>query len=205
MAFKAQKKRGIHMRNYLKPVASIFICLLLVISLISCSPKRVVRGRVVDAATQQPIKGAAVAIRWYTDYPDKQSAKSGTVDAAQAISDAKGVFKLPEYPEKKYILGVYKNGYICWSSKDIFAVEPSLARAEKYRKRKHHRIEEGMQIKLEPFRRTHPKEMHAGFTVMVAGESTDSDGGPFHQAIQTEYQLWRENLRKDFQKQVGAQ
>ncbi len=61
-----------------------------------------------------------------------------------------------------------------------------------------------MQIKLEPLRRSHPKEMHAGFTVMVAGESTDSDRGPFHQAIQTEYQLWRENLSKDFQKQVGA-
>jgi hypothetical protein len=193
------------MRNYSKPVASIFICLFLVISLISCSPKRVVRGRVVDAATQQPIRGAAVAIRWYTDYPDKQSAETATVDAVQAISDAKGVFKLPEYPEKQYILGVYKNGYICWSSKDIFAVDPRQAGAGKYRKRKHHHIQEGMQIELEPLRRSHLKEMHAGFTVMVASESTDSDLGPFHQAIQPEYQLWRENLRKDFQKQVGAQ
>ena len=192
------------MRSYPNSVASIFICLLLVISLISCSPKRVVRGRVVDAATQQPIKGAAVAIRWYTDYPDKQAATSGTVDAVQAISDAKGAFKLPEYPEKQYILGVYKNGYICWGSKDIFAVDPILARAEKYRKRSHHRIQEGMQIELEPLRSGLPKEMHAGFTVMVAGESTESDLGPFHQAIEAEYQLWRENLRKNFQKEVGA-
>ena len=192
------------MRNYSATGASIFTCLLLVISLISCSPKYVVRGRVVDAETQQPIKGAAIAIRWYTDYPDKQSAKTGTVDAVQAISDAEGIFKVPEYPEKQYSLGVYKNGYICWSSKDVFAIDPSLSRTDKYLKRKHHRIKEGMEIALEPFRKSYPKEIHAGFTVMVAGESTDSDLGPFQQAIQPEYQLWRENLRKDFQKQVGA-
>ena len=192
------------MRSYPRTGAFIFSCLLLVLFLISCSPKMVVRGRVVDAATQQPIKGAAVAIRWYTDYPDEQSATSATVDAVQAVSDAKGVFKIPEYPEKQYILGVYKNGYICWSSKDIFATAPGSARTEKYRKRKHHRLEEGMQIALEPLRGYHPRELHAGFTVMVAGESTDSDMGPFHRAIQPEYRLWRENLRKNFQKEVGA-
>lgn len=193
------------MRNYPARGAFIFICLFLAISFISCSPKCVVRGRVVDAASQQPIKGAAVAIRWYSDYPDKESATTETVDAVQALSDAKGVFKIPQYPEKKYILGVYKNGYVCWSSQDIFTTHPAVSGTETYRKRKHHRIEDGMQIELEPLQRSHPKELHAGFTVMVAGESTDSDRGPFNRAIQTEYQLWRENLRKDFQKQVGAQ
>jgi len=192
------------MRNYPSAGASIVICLFLVISLISCSPKCVVRGRVVDAASHQPIKGAAVAIRWYTDYPDKQSAKAATVDAVQAVSDAKGVFKIPEYPEKKYILGVYKNGYICWSSRDIFTIDPGTFRTEIHRKSKHHQIKDGMQIELKPLQRRHPKELHAGFTVMVAGESTDSDRGPFQRAIQTEYQLWRDTLRKDFQKQVGA-
>ena len=61
-----------------------------------------------------------------------------------------------------------------------------------------------MEIELEPFQNGHPGDLHTGFTIMVAGESTDSDMGPFHQAIQTEYQLWRENLSKDFQKQVKA-
>jgi len=192
------------MRNYPATGASIITCLLLVISFVSCSPKCVVRGRVVDAETQQPIKGAAIAIRWYTDYPDKQSSKTGTVDAVQAISDNKGMFEVPEYPEKQYILGVYKNGYICWSSQDVFAVDPRLSPNDQYRKRKYHRIKEGMEIELEPFQKSYPRELHAGFTVMVAGESTVSEQGPFHQAIQPEYQLWRENLRKDFQKQVGA-
>jgi hypothetical protein len=192
------------MKGYPATGAIMLTSLALIISLISCAPKSVVRGRVVDAATQQPIKGAAVAIRWYTDYPDKQSAKTGTVDATQAVSDEQGIFKIPEYPDKHYILGVYKPGYICWSSQDIFTIDAGISRTDKYRKRKQHRIKEGMAIELEPFQKSLPRDLHAGFTVMVAAESTDSDKGPFHQAIQTEYQLWRENLRKDFQKQVGA-
>ena len=192
------------MKSYPTSGVSIFTCLLLVITLISCSPKCVVRWSVVDAETQQPIRGAAVAIRWYTDYPDKKSAKTGTISAVQSVTDDKGVFKIPEYPDSHHILGVYKNGYICWSSQDIFTMDPDISRTNKYRKRKHHRIKEGMQVELELLQKIHPKERHAGFTVMVAGESTGSDLGPFHQAIQTEYQLWRENLRKDFQKQVGA-
>ncbi len=192
------------MRNYPATGAFIITGLALVISLFSCSPKYVVRGRVVDAETQQPIQGAAVAIRWYTNDAEKQSAKSGTIETVQSVSDDRGVFKIPEYPDKQYVLGVYKNGYICWSSQDIFTIDPGISRTDKYRKRKNHRIKEGMEIELEPLQKSHPRDLHAGFTVMVAGESTDSDLGPFHQAIQTEYQLWRNNLRKDFQKQVGA-
>jgi len=192
------------MRNYPAAGASIFACFLLFISLISCSPKQVVRGRVVDAETRQPIQGAVVAIRWYTSVAEKQSAKTGTIEAVQSVTDDRGVFKVPQYPETHHILGVYKNGYICWSSQDIFTMAPSMSRMDKYRKRKNHRVKEGMEIELEHLRKSYPRDLHAGFTVMVAGESTDSGLGPFHRAIQTEYRLWRQNLRKDFQKQVGA-
>ncbi len=192
------------MRNYPATGASICACFLLFISLISCSPKHVVRGRVVDAETQQPIPGAAVAIRWYTSAAEKQSAKTGTIAAVQALTDSQGFFKVPKYPETHHILGVYKNGYICWSSQDIFTTVPGMPQIDKYGKRKDHRVKEGMEIELEHLRKSHPRDLHAGFTVMVAGESTDAGLGPFQQAIQTEYQLWRENLRKDFQKQVGA-
>jgi hypothetical protein len=177
---------------------------ILVISLISCSPKCVVRGRVIDAETRQPLHGAAVAIRWYSSDGDSQTAKNKTVAAVQSVTDARGEFKIPEYPDKDYILGIYKNGYICWSSQDIFMVDPKISRTDKYRRRKDHLIQDGMEIELEPLQKIHPRDLHAGFTVMVAGESTDTDIGPFHQAIIPEYKLWRENLRKDFQKQVGA-
>jgi hypothetical protein len=188
------------------PVAGVILLtgFILVISLFSCSPKCVVRGRVIDAETQQPLQGAAVAIRWYSSDADNQFEKKKTVDAVQSLTDVRGEFQIPEYPDQEYILGIYKKGYICWSSQDVFMIDPKMSRSDKYRRRKNHRIQEGMEIELEPLQQNHPRDLHAGFTVMVAGESTDTDLGPFHQAIKPEYKLWRENLRKDFQKQVGA-
>jgi hypothetical protein len=191
------------MRNHLFKGAFILTFPVLFIFFLSCSPKCVVRGRVVDAGTRQPIKGAAVAIRWYKDNPAQLKAESETLDAAQVLSDDSGVFQIPEHPDQKYVLGVYKNGYICWSSRDVFSIDPDELDAEKCRKRKDHMIKDGMQIDLMPLTDIHPRDLHAGFTVMVAGEVTDIDSGPFHKAIQSEYKLWRENLRKDFQKQLG--
>ena len=184
--------------------ALILTFLALTIAFISCGPKCVVRGRIVDAETQQPIEGAAVAIRWFTDNSEKQSGRTEEIlDAVQVLSDVQGVFQLPEYADKKYILGVYKSGYICWSSQDIFLIEPGEFIADEYLKRKKQKIKNGMLIELEPLKKLHPKDLHAGFTVMVAGESTDTYDGPFHQAIKSEYRCWRESLRKDFQEQLG--
>ena len=184
--------------------SAVFIGLVLIMSLVSCSPKCVVRGRVVDAHTGQPIKGAAVAVRWYSEDPGKQPAKSGTFQAVQALSNDKGQFEIPEYPDMQHVLGVYKSGYICWSSRDTFYANPDEIRRSKYRERNKYNIQDGMEVSLTPLQRSHSRDLHAGFTVMVAGETTDSDTGPFHQAIQEEYRLWRENMRKDFEKQVGA-
>jgi hypothetical protein len=198
------KQKGVSMKNY--PATGVFIltCFVLAASLFSCSPKNIVRGHVIDAHTGQPIRGAAVAIRWYTTSAQEQSPEIGTIAAVQEVTDKRGAFKIPRYPDNQYVLGVYKNGYICWSSQDIFTIDPGISHTEIYRKRKNHRIREGMEVELEPLQQKHPRDLHAGFTVMVAGESTTSDRGPFHQAIQAEYQLWRENLRKDFQKKIGA-
>ncbi|MEJ2169374.1 MAG: carboxypeptidase-like regulatory domain-containing protein [Desulfobacterales bacterium] len=193
------------MGNY--PAKGVFIltCLVVFIFLISCSPKYVVRGRVVDAETRQPIKGAAVAIRWYAADSGRHSADLETLDAVQALSDEKGFFLIPEYPNKKYVLGVYKNGYICWSSRDVFCMGPKAFNSDEHLHRENHQVKDGMQIDLRPLKDLHARNLHAGFAVMVAGEATDTDTGPFNEAIQAEYKLWRENLRKDFQKQLGVQ
>jgi hypothetical protein len=175
---------------------------LFIFTFVTCSPKCVVRARVVDAETRQPIKGAAVAIKWYTDASAQQPAE--TVAAIQSLSDDMGVFKIPEYPDKKYILGVYKNGYICWSSRDIFSNQEAAATRKNYRQIKDSQIKDGMEIRLVPFNKEHSRPLHAGFAVMVAGDSTNHPDGPFHQAIAPEFHLWRENLRQDFQKQIGT-
>ena len=104
--------------------------------LVTCSPKCEVHGRVVEAETRQPIDGAAVAIRWYSENPSQQSSKTGTIDAVQALSNGKGQFKVPKYPDKQHILGIYKSGYICWSSKDIFSVNSAKSSNQIYRERK---------------------------------------------------------------------
>ena len=176
--------------------------LALIISLVACSPKCVIKARVMDAETHRPIKGAAVAIRWLEDSSTNPSAQPKTLDAVQALSDEQGVFQIPDYPGKKYILGVYKSGYICWSSRVIFLMNPDRSGTEKYQRRNRYQIEDGMQIELMPIDKE-SKLLHAGFTVMVAGESTDNHHGPFRQAIEPEFQLWREGLRKDFQDQFG--
>ena len=185
-------------------VVFIFTSMVLSLPLLTCSPKCVVRGQVVDAETQQPINGAAVAIKWYTDASEQQSTNVRTVDAAQALSDGEGFFKIPEYPDMKYVLGVYKMGYICWSSQDVFSNQPQAATKETYPGKAGHHIKDGMKIELLPFKKEYSRNLHAGFTVMVAGESTNKSHGPFHQAIEPEFNLWRENLRKDFQKQLGT-
>jgi hypothetical protein len=191
------------MKAYSTTVVLILTSFVLILALISCSPKHVVRGRVVDAETRQPIKGAAVAIKWYTESSGKQSDNPESVDARQALSDDRGVFKVPEHSDKKYVLGVYKNGYICWSSQNVFSNQPQAAAKEKYPRKKDHPIKDGVEIELLPLKKEHSRNLHAGFTVMVAGESTNTPNGPFHQAIESEYKLWRENLRKDFRNNLG--
>jgi len=178
--------------------------LVLIISFVACSPKLMINGRVLDADTHQPIKGAAVAIRWIADTPGQERGITATFASYQALSDDKGVFQLPEYPKKRYILGVYKHGYICWSSQDIFLNDQDAAVTGEYRKRKNHYFGDGMKVELEPFKpQGFVRDLHAGFTVMVAGESLDAQDGPFHQAIESEYRLWRESLRKDFIEKFG--
>ena len=192
------------MKAYSTIAAFILTSFVLILALITCSPKCVVRGRVVDGETRQPIKGAAVAIKWYPDTSAKRSGESETVDAVQALSDEKGLFQIPEYPDRKYILGVYKNGYICWSSRDDFLNQPAVEVQKRYRPKQSLQMNEEMVIELLPLKEEHSRDLHAGFAVMVAGESTNKPDGPFHQAIESEYHLWRENLRKDFQKKIGV-
>jgi hypothetical protein len=177
---------------------------LLILSIAACSPKIMASGRILDAETHQPIKDAAVAIRWLEGASAQGMEKAITFEAHQTRSDDKGVFQFPEYPEKDFIVGVYKKGYICWSNKDIFPASPKSTETNDFRRRIKHHFGDGMEIKLRPFEMGgSSRERHAGFTVMVATESTNTADGPFHQAIESEYRIWRESLRRDFKDQIG--
>ena len=188
-------------------ISLLILCSAALISITGCIPKYIVKGeqvkgQIVVAGTGQPVEDAAVAIRWF-DEPSNQKGNSGTFRAVQTLSDRNGFFEIPRYPAKSYTLGIYKDGYVCWSSRDIFSTDSGPRSPAEYQKRSGHVVEDGMLIELQPFVKQYSRHQHAGFTVMVAAEASDSSKGPFQQAVEPEYRLWRESLRKDFRKKFS--
>jgi hypothetical protein len=179
--------------------ALFLISIALFLSLAACASKSIINGRVVDAETGQPIKDAAVAIRWLENQSEDNSNTVHTLDAAQDLSDKDGNFSIPEYQNRKYVMGVYKEGYICWSSRSDF----SGGTPEKTSLRFPPNVENGMEIHLAPLTEGYSRDKHAGFAVLVAGEVAESKKGPFYKAIMPLFRKWRDNLRKEFQKKMG--
>ena len=170
-------------------------------SLAACAPKQIINGRVVDAETDQPIKGAAVAIRWFEDPSDNNSGPVDTFDVAQDLSNKDGGFNIPNYPDKNLVMGVYKEGYICWSSRSSFSNSQNQAAIT----RQNPRIENGMEVRLEPLKEGDSQDQHAGFTVLVAEEVTASKKSPFYKAIKPLFKRWRDNMRKQFKKMFSKE
>jgi hypothetical protein len=169
--------------------------------LAACAPKHIINGRVVDAETDQPIKGAAVAIRWFEDPSDNTTGPVETFDVAQDLSNKDGSFNIPHHPDKKLVMGVYKEGYICWSSRSSFSNRQSQAAIA----RKNPRIENGIVIRLEPLKAGDSQDQHASFTVLVAEEVTASKKSPFYKAIKPLFKRWRDNMRQQFKKMFGKE
>jgi uncharacterized GH25 family protein len=179
--------------------ALLLISIALFFFLAACAPKSIINGRVIDAETGRPIQDAAVAIRWFESQSEDNSKTAHTFDAAQDLSDKDGNFSIPEYQNRKYAMGVYKEGYICWSNRSDF----SSGTREKTSLRFPPNVENGMEIRLAPLKEGHSRNKHAGFVVLVAGEVTESKKGPFYKAIMPLFRKWRDNLRNEFQKRIG--
>jgi hypothetical protein len=174
-----------------------------------CSPKFIVQGlrvegRVLDDRTGDPIDGAALAIRWLSP-PDRRDYHSSfTFHAAQEISSKDGTFHIPVFPNRNYAMGVYKKGYVCWSSRDSFFENENMKGNKEGYGGIPPSLENGMEIRLKPFEARYSRKRHAGFTLLVAGECTDTSGGPFNRAIESEYELWRKNLRNGYRQIFGG-
>ena len=172
---------------------------------LACSPKfviqgEIVQGRVVHNDTGEPIADAAVAIRWFSMSDHRNTIESTTFKASQDISDEDGRFHIPKFKDRDYALGVYKQGYICWYNRDSFLKNEGNPENNPGHGTVIPLVENGMEIRLTPFRDSYSRERHAGFTVLVAGECTDTHNGPFNRAIRAEHKKWRENLRKKYRK-----
>ena len=182
-----------------------FCGIVLLALMTGCSPKFVlqgemVQGRVIDNNTGKPIADAAVAIRWISNQDHRDTGQSTTFKASQDVSDEDGIFHIPKFNDRDYALGIYKKGYVCWYNRDSFLKNEGIKENNPGRAARIPVLEDGMVIGLTPFKESYSRERHAGFTVLVAGECTDTHNGPFNRAIRSEHNEWRDNLRNKYRK-----
>ena len=187
----------------LRRLSHVILCAVFILTPCACAPKKLVRGQILDAETGHPVEGAVVAIRWLKDRSHNGSDVNETFDAAQEYSDRYGTFRIPQNPGNQYIMGVYKEGYVCWSSRDTFLPSSTNPSTPPPPVSDPAPIADGMVIQLKPFKPDYRHNEHAGFTMQVAGSVTDNPGGPFHQAIKSEFELWRNDLRKLFEEALS--
>jgi hypothetical protein len=176
----------------------------------ACSPKFIfigkkIQGRVVDDETGKPIEEAAVAIRWLDEGDHLDPGNTSTLKAAQDTTDSEGFFQIPMFPNRYYAMGVYKKGYVCWSNRDNFLKAEGANDNNLGHAKDNPVVEDGMEIRLKPFKKIYSHKRHAGFVVLIAGECTDTHNGPFNKAIESEHESWLENLRKSFRKIFGKE
>jgi hypothetical protein len=104
---------------------SVLSALAISILLNGCGMHYMVKGQVIDAVTKQPVEGAVVAIKWerYQFTPAGLPPNRARYGTSEAVTDAQGLFSVPKYPIGDHFMGIYKEGYICWSSEKIYNPE----------------------------------------------------------------------------------
>lgn len=165
-------------RRLLQIVFCIFI--LTVISGCGITLRSEIRGRVIDAETQKPIKGAVFAIKWYQCHGcclgiavgDYSGCKK--MEAADGYTNADGSFSIPKYtdsfmPPTSCDFAVYKKGYAVWELHEIRRwgiydeVRGNDKRFSEFRYPRDFTLKDGMVIKLEPWKEGYSAEGHSNY------------------------------------------
>jgi len=185
------------MKERLLKIILFSMCALMMLVTTGCGARYMVRGQVVDAENGNPIQGASIAIHWIGKKTDSFFAPyaSGTytIEKAKGISDTEGFFSIPKYIVfKEYEMGVYKKGYVCWDSQDVFLKD--TAKGGHYKKRKGFKIRNNMIIELKPLTKEYSREKHAYFSTNVS----DRIGGL--SGIEEEWRIKYELIQKKKEK-----
>ncbi|MDA8142266.1 MAG: hypothetical protein M0036_26770 [Desulfobacteraceae bacterium] len=146
--------------------------LLLAVSLLfsGCSRNYPIEGQVIDAETRKPVEGAVVAINWIRykwTLPGLPTQKD-RFGTTECITGSQGRFTVPKYPFGSHFMGIYKEGYVCWSSEAAYDPQGQTYE-QKYAQRIWHRVKDGMVIELIPIKgKDFPVLEHARFVNNVA-------------------------------------
>lgn len=148
-----------------------------------------VKGRVVDAETGEPIKGAAISSLWYHYQlvPRLAGLSSGSevLGTYDTLTDSDGYFETTKHLSGVNDISVYKKGYVGWCDNYIF--NPT----GKKLKRDDFDFGNNMIIKLEPFKEHYSKTKHAAFVVEYLQHT--SSGSTFTKAIGNEKKNYYKN------------
>ena len=130
---------------------------------VSCGMHYNMKGKVIDARTGAPVEGAVVAINWirYKLAPPGLPTPKARYGTTEDLTDAQGGFTIPKYPIGTHFMGVYKKGYICWSSDTIF--NPKGKDWKEMFVHHEYNVKSGMVVKLEPKTGDFPEVKHASF------------------------------------------
>jgi hypothetical protein len=157
---------------------------------ISCGVHYSIDGQVVEAKTGKPVQGAVVAVNW-------QRTKLGVpglpvpyenYGTFESVTDANGSFTVPKYLIGHHFMGVYKTGYICWSSETIFKPEGKDWK-EMFARRHGNKVKNGMLVKLEAKSGLFPDVKHASFTLDVS-RRVPGTSSLFFCAVKEEFKIY---------------
>ena len=176
----------------------LLLCLLLSMApfFTACGMHHNIKGKVIDAQTGKPVEGAVVAINWirYKIAPPGYPTPKERYGTTEDITDAKGGFTIPKYTIGTHFMGVYKPGYVCWSSDRLF--NPQGKDEDEMFVHRWVKVENGMVVELEPKGADFPEVKHASFTLDVEGRVSTSSAN-FYRAVEMERKLYIDHIDKN--------
>lgn len=156
----------------------------------SCGMHHNIKGKVIDAQTGEPLEGAVVAIKWirYKIGPPGYPTPKERYGTTENITDTQGGFTIPYYPIGTHFMGVYKSGYVCWSSDTIF--NPDGKNEDEMFVQRWEKVKNGVVVELEPKAGDFPEVKHASF-VQSVGTKLSSPKPMFNEAVLEERQIYK--------------
>ncbi|BBO71748.1 hypothetical protein DSCA_56780 [Desulfosarcina alkanivorans] len=165
----------------------------------SCGMHYNIKGSVVDARTGEPVEGAVVAINWirYKLAPPGYPTPKERYGTTEDVTDSQGIFTIPYYPIGTHFMGIYKKGYVCWSSDTVF--NPQGKDEDEMFVRRWKKLKNGMMVELEPKSNDFPELKHASF-VQTVGIKVKWPTPMFHEATTEERKTYRNQIKSRMRK-----